>query len=171
MKLRTKIWLIVAACLFLVGAVLFVSALTAMSWDFTKLSTDKLETNRYELTEDFQNISLTTLTADVSILPAPDGKAAVVCREWDTQKHTVSVKNGTLVIKMEDTRHWYNYIFSLHFGLPKLTVYLPDSHCDNLSVKVTTGDIEIKNLSANAVDLSAVTGDAHLTITVSSSSG
>jgi len=163
MKLRTKIWLIVAACLILVGAILFGGALSAMNWDFTKLSTDKLETNRYELTEDFQNITLTTVTADVTFLPATDGKTTIICTEWENQKHSVTVEDGMLTIKMVDTRPWYHYIFNLHFGSPKLTVYLPNGEYGDLTVKATTGDIEIKNLIVDAINLHLTTGDAKLT--------
>ncbi len=163
MKLRTKVWLIVAACLFIIGAILFTGALYAMNWDFSFLSTDKLETNRYELTEDFQNISLTTVTADVTFLPATDGKATVICTEWENQKHSVTVEDGTLTVKMEDTRSWYHYIFNLNFDSPKITVYLPVGAYGNLRVKATTGDIAIKDLSPTSMDLSVTTGHIQLT--------
>lgn len=163
MKLRTKVWLIVAASLFLIGAILFVGAMRTMNWDFSKLSTDKLETNRHELTQDFQNISLSTVTADISVLPATDGKAAVICTEWENMKHSVEVKDGTLTVKMEDNRPWYNYIFNLHFASPSITVYLPAEKYGNLTVKAVTGDIVIKDLSPTSMDLSVTTGDIQLT--------
>lgn len=163
MKLRTKIWLIIASCLFLTGAILFGGALSAVNWNFANLSTRSLETNHHTLTEDFQNITLSTVTADVIFLPATDGKATVVCTEWEDQKHTVTVENGTLTIKMKDTRPWYCHIFNLHFGSPKITVYLPAAAYGNLTANATTGDIEIKNLTADILDLRLTTGDAKLT--------
>ena len=47
MKTGTKIWLIVAAALVLVGGGLFVVTMTMIGWDFSKLSTVKYETNKY----------------------------------------------------------------------------------------------------------------------------
>lgn len=161
MKLRTKIWLIVAACLFVVGATLFVGALQSANWDFGVLSTHRLETNRHELTESFQNITISTVSADISVLPATDGKVTVVCTEWENQAHTVEVKDGTLTVKMEDSRKWYHHI-GIHWGDPKITVYLPSGDYGNLKVNATTGDITIRNTDWANIDLSVTTGDIQM---------
>ena len=39
MKKTTKIWVSVALALMLVGGIIFVVAMSAIGWDFTKLST------------------------------------------------------------------------------------------------------------------------------------
>ena len=41
MKKSTKVWLLIAACLVLVGSLLFVGVMTMLKWDFSKLSTVK----------------------------------------------------------------------------------------------------------------------------------
>ena len=41
----TKIWLIIAASFVLIGCIIFGGVMTMLKWDFTKLSTDKYETN------------------------------------------------------------------------------------------------------------------------------
>ena len=51
-----KIWIIVAASLVLVGGVIFVGVMSVLNWDFSKLSTSKLETSSYNITEDFSSV-------------------------------------------------------------------------------------------------------------------
>ena len=65
MKKSTKIWLIIAASLVLIGLIIFAGVMSMVKWDFKKLSTVKYETNNYEITEEYRNISIVTNTADI----------------------------------------------------------------------------------------------------------
>ena len=56
MNRTAKIWLIVAASLVLVGCIIFVGVMAVLKWDFGKLSTNKYETNTYEINEAFKQI-------------------------------------------------------------------------------------------------------------------
>ena len=47
----TKIWLVIATSLMLIGCIIFVGVMSILKWDFTKLSTGKYEINNYEITE------------------------------------------------------------------------------------------------------------------------
>lgn len=162
MKRSMKIWLIAAACLFLIGAILFGGAMTAMNWDFSKLSADNYVTNRYEITENYRNIFLETETANIEFLPSSDGKTTVVCQEWEKMRHSVTVSSNALVIKMEDTRAWYEHI-SLHTKFPKITVYVPFFYMHGeINVRATTGDITLKEISASNIGLVLTTGDVEL---------
>ena len=58
MSKSAKIWLITAVLLIVLGSSIFVIAMFKIDWDFTKLSTAKFETNTYDLTDDFNSISL-----------------------------------------------------------------------------------------------------------------
>ena len=73
MRTRTKIWLIIATSLVLIGCIIFSGVMTMLKWDFTKLSTSKYDTNNYEITENFNNISIITSTADILFLPSKIG--------------------------------------------------------------------------------------------------
>lgn len=157
-----KIWLIVALSLVLTGCILFAGVMTAMGWDFTKLSTVKYETNQYEIREDFRNISLMTDTADVVFVPSEDGKTSIVCYEQKKVKHSVAVQDGTLTIQMIDERKWYDYI-GIFFGSPKLTVYLPEAEYGALSLKSSTGDIHVENITVGKMALSVSTGKVTVT--------
>jgi hypothetical protein len=91
MKKRTK-WLIAAVSLILVGGILFTGVMTVLQWNFRKLSTDQYETNTYNITDAFTNISVDVTTADVVFAPSADGTASVVCYEEIQAKHKAEIK-------------------------------------------------------------------------------
>lgn len=159
MKKGTKIWLIVAASLVLAGAMIFVGVMTVFGWDFTKLSTVQYETKEYAITEDYQNLSIVSNTADIVLVPAEGDESRVVCREQKNLWYAVSVKDGTLVIEIEDHRKWYEHI-GINFGTSKVTVYLPVDAYGALAVRSSTGDVEIpKDFSFESVNILQSTGD------------
>ena len=157
MRTRTKIWLIIAASLVLIGCIIFGGVMSMLKWDFTKLSTIEYETNNYEINQDYKNISIVTKTADIVIVPSGNQKTSVVCHEHKNSKHSVTVNDGTLLIEVVDTRKWYEYI-GINFGTPKITVYIPQGEYGTLSVKSSTGDIRVENISAGSLGISVSTG-------------
>ena len=160
--MKTKTWLIIAASLVLVGCILFGGVMQMLKWDFEKLSTGKYETSNHEIQEEYKNISIVTDTADVVFMPSESQTTSVVCHEQKNMKHTVTVKDDTLAIEIDDTRKWYEYI-GIYFGSPKITVYIPQGEFGTLSVKASTGDICVENVLADAIDLRVSTG--RITIT------
>lgn len=166
MTTASKIWLIIAASLLLLGLIVFTLGMSAVNWDFTRLSTVKYETNSYEISEGFKNISIDVTTADVVFVPTDDANTSVVCYEQEKMKSSVSVKDGALTIETVDTRRWYEFI-SISFGKPKITVYLPKGEYGALKISLTTGSTEIpKELSFDSADLSTTTGDVILSSSV-----
>lgn len=159
MSKRIKIWLLVAASLILLGGILFVGVMTVLKWDFKKLSTVEYETNAYEISETYQSISVVTNTADVVFVPSEDGVTSVTCHEEQRMKHTVSVQDGTLVIKVVNTKKWYHYI-GIFFGSPKITIRIPAGAYEALSVKTSTGDVDLsRGITFGNVDIKGGTGD------------
>ena len=65
MRKTAKIWLVIAASLVFVGLIMFAAVMSEYKWDFSKLSTGKYETNTYEISEEFSNLSMNTDTADI----------------------------------------------------------------------------------------------------------
>ncbi len=159
MSKRTKIWLIIAASLVLIGSIIFGGVMTMFKWDFTKLSTVKYETNDYEINEEYKNISIVTKTADILFVLSKNQKTSVVCHEQENMKHSVSVRDGALLIEVYDTRKWYEHI-GINFTTPKITVYIPQGEYGELLVKGSTGDIEIpKEFKFQSIDISGSTGN------------
>ena len=163
MKKSTKIWLITATSLVALGCIMFSVAMTKNYWDFTKLSTVKYETNTYEVTDDFNSISMLTDTADILFVQSDDKICKVVCYEMSDMKHTTTVQNDTLTINVIDEREWYDHI-AITLGSPKITVYLPKTEYDTLAIKEDTGDIEVpKDFKFGSIDIATSTGDITIT--------
>lgn len=159
MKKSTKIWLITATSLVALGCIMFSVAMTKIHWDFTKLSTVKYETNTYEVTDDFNSISMLTDTADILFVQSDDKICKVVCYEMSDMKHTTTVQNNTLTINVTDEREWYDHI-GITLGSPKITVYLPKTEYDSLAIKEDTGDIEVPEVfKFKSIDIATSTGD------------
>ncbi len=158
---KTKICLIIATSLILIGGIIFAGVMTALRWDFIKLSTVEYETNNYEINENFKNISITSDTADVEFIVSKNEKSTVVCYEEKNFKHSVEVKEDTLVIEIDDTRKWYEHI-GVSFGQSKITVYIPQVEYGTLSVKVSTGDVNITDIKCKNVISSGSTGEIYL---------
>ena len=95
MKSRTKIWLIVAASLVLIGGILFASVMMSLGGDFAQLSTSKYETNKYKITEEFKNISVLADTADIVFLPAEDATTSITA--WFSTR-MIALPMGDLAI-------------------------------------------------------------------------
>jgi len=152
-----RIVCIVAAVLVLVGALIFVAAMTVNGWDFSNLG-KKFETNTHEINEEFGDISIKGETADILFEKSEDGKVKVVCYEHKDAKHRVEVKDGTLSICLVDARNWEFLSFS--FSSPKITVYLPEGEYGALNIEESTGDIDIRNhLSFESISCKLSTGD------------
>lgn len=147
MKKTTKIWLVSAALLVLIGCAAFGGVMMGLEWNFTELSTVKYETNDYKISQDYRNISISTDTADIEFVPSKNNECTVVCREEKNAGHSVSVKDGTLEIKLKDARKWYEHI-GIGFETTKIKVLIPCGEYGNLSIKSSTGDIKIPNAFA-----------------------
>ena len=159
MKSAVKVWIIIAVCLILIGLIIFGCIMAMLEWDFAKLSTVKYETNTYEIIEDFDNISISTDTAQVIFLPSEDSSAKVICYEEENSKHSVTVKDGKLIIEIVDTRKWFNFVGISVGNSPKLTVYLPKSEYASLTVNGSTGGVDIPNdFKLGTIDVSLSTG-------------
>ena len=159
MRKATKIWLITATVLALLGIGVFVSAAAAVGFDLTRFATQKYQTTTHTPNEDFSNISIKANTADISLVPSEDGVCRVSCYEWEKLKYSVAVRDDTLFIDMVDERAWYDHI-GIGLGSPKITVYLPRSIYGALTVVGSTGDVTVpRELTFGGIDIFVSTGD------------
>lgn len=155
----TAKWFIAAAIIIVASIVTFAIVMSINNWDFSKLETVNFETNRHDLTEKVNSISIETDTADIVFLPSDDGACHIVCYESTKEKHSVSVSDGTLNIKSTDDRKWYDHI-QISFRSPKITVYLPEGEYASLFIKESTGNIDLSNsFRFGSIDISCTTGD------------
>lgn len=159
MSKGVKIWLIVAASLVLIGAIIFVGVMGVLEWNFSSLSTTKYVTNEYEISDSYKNIKVVTNTADITFIPSENTK--IICYEQANVKHSVSVKDNTLYIEVNDMRKWYEHI-GIYWKTQKITVYIPACEYGTLTVKGDTGDTQIpKGFKFESIDISQSTGDVN----------
>lgn len=159
MSKKTKVWMFIAGCLVAAGLLLFAAVMTANDWDFTKLSTEELETNTHIPTESFSKIHIYTEEADVLFLPSEDNTCEVVCYESKNSLHTVDVINDALYIRVRNEKKWYDYI-GIHLSSPKITVSLPRGAYDAVFIHSSTGSVEIpRDFEFSVVDIAVSTGD------------
>lgn len=160
MRNKTKGRLFVAVLLIIVGGIIFGGVMNMLSWDFTKLSTVKYETNSYEITEEYRDIRIDTKEAAIVLVPSDDSKTLVVCEEKKNAKHSVMVENGSLVIEIVNLKKWHEYI-GINFKTPKITVYLPKGEYGMLDIKSSTGYVNIPaDFSFDGIDVLLSTGKA-----------
>ena len=159
MKRRTKIWCIIATILIIVGLIMYASVMLLIDQHFQTLGATRYETNVYDINEDFRKLSINSDTADIKFVLAYDGKCKIECFERKTERHSVSVAEDTLFIKMINEKSWYDYI-GVDFASPKITVYLPKSEYTELIINEETGDIELpRNFKFDRIDITASTGN------------
>lgn len=158
MSKAVKKWLIAAASLSVLGFAVFAGAMAALGFDFSKISTVKYETNTYEVSGDFDKISIDVDITDIVFEKSDDERCKVVCFEAEKVKHSVRCTNGTLIIDMTDDRKWYDYI-GISFASPKMTVYLPQSEYTSLLIDTDTGNIDIpESFAFNKLEIETDTG-------------
>ena len=160
MKKPSYAWIIVALVLLLVGAVLFVVAMSLNHWDFSSFGTQKLTTRTVDVRGDFRNIIIQCDTEDIDFVPSTDGTCKVVFKEYEKVTHTAEVQNQVLLIESKDLRSWYDYISFFSNGSPSITVYLPKLEYQSLLIKESTGDVLLpKDFSFESIDITVSTGD------------
>ena len=160
MKNSTKVLIILGVVLLAVGVAVFVTGMALGDWKFFKFETVKYETNTYEVSGEFDKISVNTSIDGIAFVLSDGGECKVVCQERENTKHSVEVKDGTLVISYEETGKWYEHISLFSDGSPKMTVYLPKAEYSSLKIDEETGDVEIPaDFKFGMIDVSASTGD------------
>lgn len=159
MKTAKKVWIIVAICLVVTGAIISVLSLMTLNFDFSNLSSERLVSNEYNITDNFSNIKIDVDTSDVELVRSQAQECMVVAIDTEKVKHNVSVENGTLYISVEDNRKWYDHI-GIFWGKKSLTIHLPKEYYDSLDIEADTSDITVpKDFTFNTASVETDTGD------------
>lgn len=159
MKTAKKVWIIIAVCLVIVGAIISALSLMTLNFNFALLSTEKFISNEHNITEDFSNIKIDVNTSDIEFVRSQTQDCMVVSIDTEKVKHNVFVENGTLTVSVEDNRKWYDYI-GISFGEMSLTVHLPKEKYDALNIEADTSDINVpKDFTFSSASVETDTGD------------
>ncbi len=161
MKKSTKIALILALCLTLAGAILFSIVMTALGWDFTRLATVRYAEVDYTVREAVTEVSVRLSTADVTFLPSDDGILRVECTTDEANCIVARAEGDVLIIEKSGTTPWYSHV-GIDLGGETVTVYLPEKAYTSVNVRLSTGDLTLKDISAEEIELELSTGKATL---------
>lgn len=161
---NTKKAILAAVTLVAAGLVIAFGSLAAMDFDFKKTSTLHFVTNTYPVDETFTNISIEAIMCDIRLLPSEDDSCKVICNDSEEQGkamfHVVLVENNTLTIVTIDHRTWYNRIVGIYWGDLTITVYLPQTAYESLSVVNVSGKTTIpKDFSFTDAKIRSTSGD------------
>lgn len=160
MKRTAKIMLITAAVLIVAGVLLIGGAMAANHWDLSLLNDANYETNTVMIDDAFKSISIDCDTEDVVFRAASDGKCSVIFCERENEKHSASVKDGTLSIGVAEKGKWYDSFTLFSNASPSITVCLPQREYASLVIKESTGDISIpSDFAFEGIEIAVSTGD------------
>ena len=140
MKKTGNTWMKKGLLLAAAGCLIFLGCFAALGFDLSRLNGAQWESRSYTLTKHFDDIRIDSATADVTFVRSEDGACRVEVDEMENVPHTVAVENGVLTVQEQDLRKWYEHLIPA-WGQPQITVYLPDSAYDSVTVDVTTGSV------------------------------
>ena len=131
--------IVLGSVLLLAGGVVFGLAVYKSS------KNSSIETKEYaeaELGSAFNKFDIDLTVADLEFKKGDAQKVVVDETKYDV--HTVEVVDGTLKVKGESNRKWYENIFNWNwFDRVKVTVYMPEGNYEELKVKTATGNVTV----------------------------
>ena len=120
-----------------------------------------VETKTYTATElgEFNKFDIDLTIADLEFKKADAVKVEVAETKYDV--HTVEVSEGTLKIKGQDTRKWYEHLFNWNwFEKVKVTIYMPKGNYNELKVETATGNVVVSSdFTFTSFDVDVDTGN------------
>lgn len=163
---KGTIIIIIAAALIVAGIFCVGVGFWRNGMTFKNLDNEKYKTETYNVSENFDNLSIKISSQDVKILRAADGTAKVVCHEIpESAEVRASVQNGALEISYKEKNgKWYD---NIHFGsiYSYIEVYIPDDISD-IMIDTSSSDVKIKNVTCCNITVNSSSGDLAINDTV-----
>ena len=148
-KIR-KTCAITGMILLLMGLILFLTGMSLTGWDFGELSTAVYEQENYTAQQQVTSLDISYNNAEVRILCDPEAQSVSVSYPVCTDRATgasakvdITEENGVLRIKEESLFILINW----QFKTPTLTVTLPETALETLSVRTQNGNISAENIA------------------------
>ncbi len=146
-----KTFAIAGTILLLLGLILFLTGMSLAGWDFSELSTAVYEQENYTAKQPITSLDISYNNADVRLIYDREVLAVSVsypvCKDratGATAKVDITEENGVLRIKEESRFILINW----QFKTPTLTVTLPETSLETLSVRTQNGNISAENFAA-----------------------
>ena len=102
----------------------------------------------YNVSDDFNNISISVKTANIEIFKSQTQEVKLVCSERKCFAYSIHVENNTLEIKT-GKRKWFTY-FLPYFKNNQISLYIPQDVLENIKIKtVTAGILDLDIMDSN----------------------
>lgn len=200
MKKSYKVLLITGAILLVLGVAIAFAVIAKNGFQMEKFgNTLEREKKTYNVTEKVTAIDVSAVFDDVKIITT-SGDFKVEFYDCEKAPCTVGNDDGTLKIKQENNKEWFDYIgFSFGKDDEDIRIYVPSDYgkisemaissvsgdvvidsCQKLkklALTTVSGEIEVKNTDAEKLSVSTVSGDIELgemscdKVTLSTTSG
>lgn len=153
-----------AVAMIVAGAIIVFGALISVKFDFSRFDTRKFEEKTYVVSEDFESINIKSVTSVLCFAPSEDDKCRIVADEREKVSYTAEVVNGVLNIGVEDNEEWYDKFVFFSFGEEeKVTIYLPENDYEKLYVKLTYGEIRLRDdFNFKDIDINTTSGEINV---------
>ncbi len=156
-----KILIIIASALVIIGFAGFVGIMSARGWDFKSIDPEDYTETTAIQEDDFDAIKIMSGTEKITFKKADDDKSKVVFFEKESIEYSASVIDNALVIETHSKNGWLSFV-GMSFNEPSITVYLPKTKYDSLTIKESTGKIEIPgDFSFTKAEITLSTGNTN----------
>lgn len=162
MKKSKKIVIFSALGSVLLGLVIAMAALGSIGFNFYELDSEQYHTyDRYPVEDPYWNVQVEASNGGVLIKPSSNSLNRVVCNISEHINYDVKSENGTLTIKQNDTRKWYEQIGINIMPQYGVIIEVPAGQYEKLSVKTVSGNIEVQNVnfSFQQMELGSISGN------------
>ena len=125
-------------------------------------NTAKLVTNEY-VVDNFSKLNVETTTANIEVRVSEEKTSKVICMENSKIPHLVNVEDGTLTIKPDDKRNWFDKAFSFTPYETNIVIYTSSTNFLASNFKASTGNIAVpKDFVFASLNVETSTGDSSL---------
>ncbi len=117
--------------------------------------------NTISIEKDFENIDIDSVECDVQFVKSENDECKIESIDEKSIVTEAEVRDNTLYIHRVDKRKWYEGI-GVYFGYqtPRITVFLPESEYEKLSILSASGDTRINSdFSFESANVRSSSGD------------
>ncbi len=143
MKTWEKITLIIAGCMLSCGVLLGMIGFAVAGGDIGKVLTDQRTKNLREIVQSFDSIDIDTFADSVELSLSEDGACYVELYEGSNALYHVEVRDGTLLIRLDFHKEWYEYITVNALSERTIKLFLPDRDYDTVEIHTNDKQIDV----------------------------
>ena len=144
---------IIAGAGLLIGLIAFL----VVGFKVENFATNLVQTKEQIIAEEFSNIDISSISADISVFPSEDDNIKISYSEDKRTKYNLEIKDGTLLLIPQKTPV-NNFLDLINVNIMEdyIDLYLPEKMFESLgdiSLKATSGDLSWVNCPTNAKSL------------------